>query len=212
MVSIQEFWSGQSFQQPGDANTLSYDLARILIEQLAHDWPAFTRFVQDASMTTPAPPRRTSPGLDLGQLVTTLLERDTPKSWSPNPATGEAMNLFDLKGKTALVTGGNGGIGLGMAQGLAQARSWRSPAATRRRTRKPRRLAIALEADPEGREGVPRHGRRSREAPRPLDILVNNAGMNVRKQPQEFTLEEWPLVMDTNLTSAFVARRPPTRT
>ena len=31
------------------------------------------------------------------------------------------MNLFDLKGKTALVTGGNGGIGLGMAQGLAAA-------------------------------------------------------------------------------------------
>ena len=38
-----------------------------------------------------------------------------------------------------------------------------------------------------------------------LDILVNNAGMNVRKQPQDFTLDEWRLVMDTNLTSAFVA-------
>ena len=38
-----------------------------------------------------------------------------------------------------------------------------------------------------------------------LDILVNNAGMNVRKQPQEYTLDEWKLVMDTNLTSAFVA-------
>ena len=38
-----------------------------------------------------------------------------------------------------------------------------------------------------------------------LDILINNAGMNIRKQPQEFTLDEWKLVMDTNLTSAFVA-------
>ena len=38
-----------------------------------------------------------------------------------------------------------------------------------------------------------------------LDILVNNAGMNVRKQPQEYSLEEWKLVLDTNLTSAFVA-------
>ena len=38
-----------------------------------------------------------------------------------------------------------------------------------------------------------------------LDILVNNAGMNVRKQPQDYSLDEWKLVMDTNLTSAFVA-------
>jgi 2-dehydro-3-deoxy-D-gluconate 5-dehydrogenase len=36
-----------------------------------------------------------------------------------------------------------------------------------------------------------------------LDILVNNAGINIRKQPQEYTLEEWHRVMDTNLTSAF---------
>jgi 2-deoxy-D-gluconate 3-dehydrogenase len=38
-----------------------------------------------------------------------------------------------------------------------------------------------------------------------LDILVNNAGVNVRKTPQEYTIEEWKLVLDTNLTSAFVA-------
>ena len=88
VVSIQEFWSGQSFQEPGDANMLSYDLARILIEQLAHDWPAFTRFVQHAKHDDAgAAAAREHLGLDLGELVTTLLERDTPKSWSPNPAT-----------------------------------------------------------------------------------------------------------------------------
>jgi 2-deoxy-D-gluconate 3-dehydrogenase len=38
-----------------------------------------------------------------------------------------------------------------------------------------------------------------------LDILVNNAGINIRKQPQEYALEEWREVLDTNLTSAFVA-------
>ena len=37
-----------------------------------------------------------------------------------------------------------------------------------------------------------------------LDILVNNAGINIRKQPQEYTLAEWHQVMDTNLTSAFL--------
>jgi NAD(P)-dependent dehydrogenase (short-subunit alcohol dehydrogenase family) len=52
---------------------------------------------------------------------------------------------------------------------------------------------------------VPRHGRRGGQALGRLDILINNAGMNVRKQPQDFTLDEWQLVMDTNLTSAFVA-------
>jgi 2-deoxy-D-gluconate 3-dehydrogenase len=38
-----------------------------------------------------------------------------------------------------------------------------------------------------------------------LDILINNAGINVRKAPQDYSLEEWRLVIDTNLTSAFVA-------
>ena len=38
-----------------------------------------------------------------------------------------------------------------------------------------------------------------------LDILVNNAGINIRKQPQEYTLEEWSRVLAANLTSAFVA-------
>jgi 2-deoxy-D-gluconate 3-dehydrogenase len=38
-----------------------------------------------------------------------------------------------------------------------------------------------------------------------LDILVNNAGISVRKAPQDLALEEWQSVIDTNLTSAFVA-------
>ncbi|HEX6415462.1 MAG TPA: SDR family oxidoreductase, partial [Burkholderiales bacterium] len=38
-----------------------------------------------------------------------------------------------------------------------------------------------------------------------LHILINNAGMNVRKRPEEYSLDEWKLVLDTNLTSAFVA-------
>ena len=119
------------------------------------------------------------------------------------------MNLFDLKGKAALVTGGNGGIGLGMAQGLAQAGA-RIAIAGRDRKKNAEALkelpgAIALEADLKDEkacrtmvdEAAKRLGR--------LDILINNAGMNIRKQPQDFTLDEWKTVMDTNLTSAFVA-------
>ena len=40
-----------------------------------------------------------------------------------------------------------------------------------------------------------------------LDILVNNAGTNIRKQPHEYTLEEWHTVLDTNLTSAFICSK-----
>jgi 2-deoxy-D-gluconate 3-dehydrogenase len=119
------------------------------------------------------------------------------------------MTLFELKGKAALVTGGNGGIGLGMAQGLAAAGA-KVAIAGRDKAKNAAALnslsgAIALEADLKDEkacramvdEAARRLGR--------LDILINNAGMNVRKQPQEFTLDEWKLVMDTNLTSAFVA-------
>jgi 2-deoxy-D-gluconate 3-dehydrogenase len=40
-----------------------------------------------------------------------------------------------------------------------------------------------------------------------LDVLVNNAGINIRKQPQLYTLAEWRSVIDTNLTSAFLCSR-----
>ena len=117
--------------------------------------------------------------------------------------------MFDLKGKTALVTGGNGGIGLGMAQGLAAAGA-RIAIAGRDKAKNKEALkslpdAVAVEADLKDEnacramvdEAAKRLGR--------LDILVNNAGTNIRKRPEEYTLDEWKLVLDTNLTSAFVA-------
>ena len=120
-----------------------------------------------------------------------------------------SMNLFDLKGKTALVTGGNGGIGLGMAKGLAAAGA-RVAIAGRDKSKNKEALesfpdGIAVEADLSGEkacramvdEAAKRLGR--------LDILVNNAGTNIRKPPEEYSIEEWRLVLDTNLTSAFVA-------
>ena len=119
------------------------------------------------------------------------------------------MDLFNLNGKSALVTGGNGGIGLAMAQGLAEAGA-KVAIAGRDKAKNAAALqslagAVALEADLKEEascramvdEAAKRLGR--------LDILVNNAGMNVRKRPEEYSLEEWKLVLDTNLTSAFVA-------
>jgi 2-deoxy-D-gluconate 3-dehydrogenase len=118
------------------------------------------------------------------------------------------MNPFDLKGRTALVTGGNGGIGLGMARGLAQAGAQlaiagRDPEKNRAAAKALDAIAIEVDVTDEGScramvdEAAKHLGR--------LDILVNNAGINIRKAPQDYTLEEWHKVMDTNLTSAFVA-------
>jgi 2-deoxy-D-gluconate 3-dehydrogenase len=119
------------------------------------------------------------------------------------------MDLFDLQGKTALVTGGNGGIGLGMAQGLAAAGA-RVAIAGRDQAKSAVALrtlerAIALEADLRDEKACRAMVEEAAQRLGRLDILVNNAGTNIRKRPEEYSLEEWKLVMDTNLTSAFVA-------
>ena len=121
--------------------------------------------------------------------------------------------MFDLKGKAALVTGGNGGIGLGMAKGLARAgaaialagRDAKKNADALGQLKALGATAISLKVDLKDEkacramldEAAGKLGR--------LDILVNNAGVNIRKLPQDLTLEDWQEVMDTNLTSAFVA-------
>ena len=121
-------------------------------------------------------------------------------------------SLFDLHGRVAIVTGGNGGIGLGMAQGLAQA-GCTVMVAGRNATKNRRAIATleglgakaaALETDVTEEAAckgmvettVARFGR--------LDILVNNAGINLRKQPQDYSIDEWKLLIDTNLTSAWM--------
>lgn len=122
------------------------------------------------------------------------------------------MKRFDLSGRVAIVTGGNGGLGLGMARGLAEAGAHlvvaaRNPAKNARAVKELEGLgaqAIAVEADITRENSVTALMTATLERFGRLDILVNNAGTNIRKAPQEYTLEEWRLILETNLTSAFL--------
>src|SRR3982074_369258 len=121
------------------------------------------------------------------------------------------MNLFDLTGKVAIVTGGNGGIGLGMAEGIASLGA--NIVIAGRNAEKAASALVALRALGVKAEFVTADVTKKTECQALIDktgtlfgrvdILVNNAGTSIRKMPEEFTEEEWHQVLDTNLTSAF---------
>src|SRR5881394_898756 len=115
------------------------------------------------------------------------------------------MDLFDLEGKAALV---NGGIGLGMAGGLARAGAkvaiaGRDAAKNAKAAKQIGAVVVAADiTDEKACRGMVDEAARKLGR---LDILVNNAGINIRKRPEEYQLEEWHRVLESNLTSAFVA-------
>lgn len=123
--------------------------------------------------------------------------------------------MFDLSSKVAIVTGGNGGIGLGIARGLAWAGA-RVVVAARNEEKSQAAVielkasgadAIAIAVDVTDEASVNALIAAAVERCGRLDILVNNAGINVRKAAQQLALDEWQQVMNTNLTSAFLCSR-----
>ena len=125
------------------------------------------------------------------------------------------MSMFDLSGKVAVVTGGNGGIGLGMATGLARAGA--SLALVGRNADKSAQAvaslqalgakAIAVEADVTDEAQVNAMVDKVASELGSLDILINNAGTNIRKRPEELALQDWNTVINTNITSAFICSK-----
>jgi 2-deoxy-D-gluconate 3-dehydrogenase len=120
--------------------------------------------------------------------------------------------MFDLSGKVAVVTGGNGGIGRGIALGLATAgakvailaRNEQRNRDTLAELRAPGNPAMALKLDVARRTDLkPALASIERELG-PIDILVNNAAFAVLKNLLEHTEEDWDSVIETDLTACFL--------
>ncbi len=121
------------------------------------------------------------------------------------------MELFDLRDRVAIVTGGNGGIGLGIARGLAQAGAHivvaaRNPDKTAHAVEQLTSLgvrALGVKADVTDGPQIQRMVDDTVAAFGGVDILVANAGMSIRKRPETYSLDEWSSVITTNLTGVF---------
>jgi 2-deoxy-D-gluconate 3-dehydrogenase len=126
------------------------------------------------------------------------------------------MKLFDLKEKVAIITGGNGGIGLGIARGLSSvgcdiviaARNTAKTAEAAERIRGDYGVRVLeLELDVRRKDKVESTVRKTLDAYHRIDILVNNAGINIRKMPQDLSSEEYDEILDINLRGAFLCAK-----
>ena len=122
-------------------------------------------------------------------------------------------DMFDLEGKIAIITGGNGGIGKGIARGLAALGSDIVIAARNQKKTdeavqelqdtfgvrvQGMQIDIAQEKQIEflTKQVTVHFGK--------IDILVNNAGVNIRKMPQDYQAAEWDQILNINLRGAFL--------
>lgn len=120
--------------------------------------------------------------------------------------------LFDLKGKTAIVTGGSRGIGREMAEGLAEAGAqvmlcarraeWLDETLEEFRARNFN--AVGRVCDVTKPEDVQAVVDETVKTFGKIDILVNNAGISWGAMPEEMSLEKWQKVLDVNLTGCFL--------
>jgi NAD(P)-dependent dehydrogenase (short-subunit alcohol dehydrogenase family) len=146
----------------------------------------------------------------------------TTTTTTPNTLANAANNnsLFDLSGKTAIVTGTSRGLGQYFARALANAgadivlasRNRASLSTFETEIQALGRRTVSLELDVRYQYSIEAMVAGAESAFGHLDILVNNAGCNIRKPALEVSWEDWNLILDTNLRGSFfmaqaVARR-----
>lgn len=121
------------------------------------------------------------------------------------------MNMFDLTGKRAIVTGGGRGLGRGMATGLAEAGakvviigSSKAVLDAAEELRSQGLDVTGLQGDLSDRSAIPETFEKAVELlGGGVDILLNNAGVQRRNHCEDFTLEDWDTVIDVNLRAVF---------
>jgi 2-dehydro-3-deoxy-D-gluconate 5-dehydrogenase len=127
----------------------------------------------------------------------------------------DGQSLFDLTGRVAVVTGGNGGIGFGLASGLARAgatviiaaRDEEKSAASVAAIEEAGGLAAAVPVDVGDEASIAAMVDAVVSQFGDIAILVANAGINLRKRPEDYTLEEWNRIVDTNLSGPFLCAK-----
>ncbi len=124
----------------------------------------------------------------------------------------DTLSLFDLKGKTALITGSGSGIGYALAAGLAGA-----GAKILLNGRNKKKLEEAVDTlqeqgfvvdhlafDVTNSAAVKKAISGYEAETGPIDILINNAGINIRGSFEEFAEQDWNKVLDTNIRGAMI--------
>jgi 2-dehydro-3-deoxy-D-gluconate 5-dehydrogenase len=125
-------------------------------------------------------------------------------------------DLFSLKGKVAIVTGGNGGIGKGITRGFAgvgadvviAARNSKKTAEAAAEIKKESGVRVLeVEVDVKQESQINAMAKKVLDAFGRIDVLVNNAGMNIRKMPQDLSAADYDEVLSTNLRAAFLCSK-----
>jgi gluconate 5-dehydrogenase len=126
------------------------------------------------------------------------------------------IKLFDLKGKSAIITGGSKGLGLAMAAGLASSGAdimlvSRNPdeadAAAKELSNAYGVKSMAFSADVSDQKQTEAMAKAAMDAFGKIDILINSAGINIRGPIDELSLEDFSRVMDTNVTGTWLCNR-----